>query len=448
MTLVTSSVEGQTNHYWFGPNTYTPKDNTNLVNSIKGRYKWISDLNNQGSFTPGEFRANPVVIGESFCSKCEPGRIDVVTKSKYYGYYYRIILDGVPASWGARYVTYVGNYSPSSWVTSMSKSLMDGSLESAYGKLLEPEFDLGTTLGELKETILGLVNLLSALRLYIKQYKHLMSISVKEWQRNKNAVLSKRNRYYQLNALGGSWLEWRMGIYPLIKTLEDLWEHLTDPIVDLDERLRRVRATLKSEDETVSNTSYRLGAGGPYVHGTLTRKQTWKASTSVYYTRTIPLTFGERYGTDLSSLPNVAWELTRLSFVVDRFIRIGDFLSYIRGVTSGKFDVVGTSTSLKWTKVDLYRMTGLTWIPKIPPIKQYEHEVTTRVLDRRINLTLPLLPTVNWRSLSIQQWFDHAALIWQAIPQPNWKKEMNKAYRLDQEFRKLNLPKKFSRKFK
>lgn len=403
-----------------------------------GTYQYISALNHVKPHPPfGKgFYANSVNLSKSSSSGGGYSSWDFV---QVFGgvYKYRIILNGDFAACLSDMVVGYPYLPTSGYSSGSSGSLMDASISKAYAKLTEPDFDLGVTIGELRETLSGLANPLSALRKYIEQMKRLNGTTLKAWQANRLALVKRQRGAYTLSALGGSWLEWRMGIRPLIKTIEDLLKHLRDANVRSIGQMQRVRGTVRA----TSNTNQNLQRVFPSftVNGNASVSVKQRCTTAIYYIQDAPLTFDETYGIDIGSLPAVLWELTRLSFVVDRFIRVGEFLQGLRLAAQGKRTILGTVTSLK-TNVDV--QTSVTdidcrFINRVSLPCGQTYSMSQEHLSRVVNRTKPVLPALNQSNLKIQQQLDHISLIWQALPSANWREQRTIANRADRELRKI-----------
>lgn len=425
---------------WYCSAAAEPPLNSLALSSAFGTVQSISSLNNTGVFIPGVYKAAPVLISRATTLRADP--IHVLTQYKYGNYMYKICFE---KDWPA-FLAKMNSGIPLLIAQPWNSSLADGSISRAYAKLAEPEYDLGVNLGELRETIEGLMDPLSAFRKWLKQVEKLHQTTVKVWQRNKFALIDKKWNHYTLSMLGSSWLEWRMAVRPLIQAVEELIEHLGETDIGLDDRLRRVKASLKRETKdlrAVTGNSANVACEG--VQQTVVKT---RASTAIYYKQQIRDEFGARYGIDYASAPAVMWELARLSFVVDRFIRIGDFLQSFRGRLTATREIIGVVTSLK------HEITIETTLLNIRPITTFVHWSNVKgtyscrreILDRRLNLALPVLPSVNWNGLNLQQYMDHAALLWQALPKPNWRDLQKTAFRADYELGKLHFADK--RKFK
>lgn len=364
-------------------------------NNTLGSYQSISSLNDFGRFVPGEFRANPVVI-EKMLMTSTPG----VAKQPASAYGHTCGLEGhVAAGCISSYNLLAQAQSRSSWDVQKA----DWALNKAHAKCMSPDLDVGTIIGELKETVAGIAQPLSALRKYLKLYSRL--------QRSSAAVkLSAR-----LNMLTGSWLEFRYGIMPLIGTIQDIISEVEKQNELFSKALLRKRGSVKWSRSDYLPTGWNQGL---FTFTSDTRfKCEHKTTSVVAYTLTSPLTFGQRYGLDLNSIPSVAYELLTLSFVVDWFWAFGDWLRNILADSSNRI-ILGSTTSQKSTITIETNLTSALFYNKGRTDISSSHMAVYQRLDRRVNQTLPVIPPVNLELLNLKRTIDSISLIWQKLPKP------------------------------
>lgn len=171
---------------------------------------------------------------------------------------------------------------------------------------------------------------------------------------------------------------------------------------------------------------------------------TTRYTSGIYFRQQSPLDFGQMYGIDWSSAPAVLWELVRLSFVVDRFIRIGEFLQSLRYDALGDRTTEGTVTSakvsvVKTTLLDTVQVTGY---PQTLVRVGGVYSTVTDLLIRRVNLAKPVLPALNFDRLKWKQQLDHLALLWQSLPKVNWYDQIRLANLIDQELKQHYNPRR------
>lgn len=367
------------------------------VGSAVGTYQSISALNNAGSWKPGVFRANAVVI-KKLTSLCSPGSsvgIDKYLNNK-----------GTLSGQVHAHLTNALSWSPMSGnfdlCTAWDSVAAAASLQSALAKMNSADLDLGVMLGELRETISGLARPMAALREYVGL-----------WNKLKKTGKSPRMTD-TLNMLSGSWLEWRYGITPLISDISAIIEHVKQQSLLLDGKLLRKRAKVVIPDKTLKNSGSTM-PGVYLLTGTVSVEVKTKCVTSVFYTLTRPLTFGETYGLTLGSIPVIAWELTPLSFVWDWFFGVGDWLQSCN--TSGARSFCGSSTSQKSTVVVRTSLDSVKFYGQAnSSFMGGSHVTTFEKLERRVNQSVALGPQINRNALSVKRQVDALSLIWQRMP--------------------------------
>lgn len=381
-----------------------------------GQYQYISALNNTGMYVAGKLRMNPVVILKSMClsSAASPvpvksGRDTLTVRGDIASW-----LDSTdawaltPASGGNKVPTIGSNLSSHlTWDDMMSSY----SLTKALSKANEPALDLGMVIGEMRETLEGLLNPLSALRKYGHQLKDGLGYIIKRGGR-KAQPLRLTDTF---NMLSGSWLEWRYGIMPVILTVEAAIEHFAGLNKILNGKLLRASGTVKtkySRQYVVARDYQNWSFRGQ--RDIIVKK---KVCSKAYYTQCFPPTFAQKYGLDLSNLPSVAWELIPLSFVVDWFFGVGNWLGSLKALDYRTS--LGTTTSQKTTITMKTRVDKMVcgYVPSgIDSAQSSTSTLTLEMLERRVNLTPPPLPVVNSGALSLKRQIDALSLSWQRMP--------------------------------
>lgn len=377
-------------------NMVTGQTVNHSVSRILGTRQSISALNNVGKYVPGVFRVNPVVL-EKHVALGSPARstgtdIFLTNQGKINGHIAAHIMNAC-------------NMSPSSsnwgYYTQWDPTSAGHSLQKAYASMNEAALDVGVMLGELRETLAGLANPLSALRDYAKLANKLG----KQGKRPKGSDT--------LSMLSGSWLEWRYGIQPLILSIQDIIEHVQSQALAMQGKLLRKGGKVKYEKSyKVSGWVY---PGSYYLYGDVEINVKTKYRSVVFYNLTRPLSWQETYGMDLGSLPGIAWELATLSFVWDWFFSVGDWLGSLN--TSDARTVLGSTTSQKSVVVATARPTKIRYYNFVDSkCSPGSLQITYEKLDRRINQPLPLGPVVNREALSLKRQVDALTLLWQSVP--------------------------------
>lgn len=370
---------------------------THSLARMLGLSQYISALNNTGIFIPGTFRANPVVIRKQTAS-CTPADFSKDRREVSPGVFQEDSIGGHLGAWAAYWLdpwAQTADYDFSSSAAGLS-------LQRAYTKMYEPDFDVGMIVGELRETISGFSTLGSGIRDLIRQYNRL--------KKSGRSLPPSAT----LNMLTGEWLEFRYGIMPLIYTAQDLIKHVEDGINRLGDKLLRKRGRVRPADSSIELTLEPKGFVSNYtIGGSGTLSQSYSMTSSVMYKLTRRLTFRDIYGLNLHDLPRIVWELTTLSFVWDWFFGIGDWLESFTIDSSRR--VMGSTTSLKATTT--FQLAGRAYhYGKPARCGKSDFTLESQILDRRVNQTLPSLPVMDPSALSLKRQIDAISLIWQRLP--------------------------------
>lgn len=394
------------------------------IPSALGYRKYIA-AKNSGVYRPGTYRCNPNKILTVTCRSIPSRTKDTLVAGQ------TAYLEGDLAAYlfGQTITICRGDLTPP-WTASRQQE----AINKAYAKVLENDLDVGVLIGELRETIEGLVNPLSALR---KEFGWL--------QKNWNKLLQLEEalqsaRYFKslritdsidrltkrvalggiprsANALANTYLEWRFGIRPIIMTIEDILEHLEKQSREFEERLQKRKGKTEPKEE-VFRGSASTSAGIFTVSGHFSKTVESKYTASLAYTQTSPLTWQRRYGLDYSALTGIAWELVPLSFVLDRFINVGSWLAALRAQTA-PVTFHGVSVTHR------YRITIDGYVNKVTcsgtELPQISGSAVQYQVDGIERKCLPpgfntVLPAINSRALDLQQQLDHVAILWQKLP--------------------------------
>lgn len=413
--LTTAQVET-----WYGTSRMI-----SYVPSVLGWRQYIESLNNSGSFVPGTYRCNGNKIFR-VVNRCETAEGRQVVSGKEVG----IRGDLAAYACGMSVAPSLGYLNPP-WDT----FLQNEAVNKSYAKITNSDLDVGVMIGELRETVDGLRNPLSALR---KEFEWLS----KNWNKLLNLEDALRTAGYfkslritdsieritkrvalggvprSVDALVGTWLEWRYGIRPLIKQVEDVIEHVKAQERAFSEKMqRRTGKTAVITKSIRSSGSTAAGYIDEIKYSCLITSKTWTVAKTAF-TMPYPVTWQQRYGLDYSSLPGIAWELLPLSFVADWFISVGTWLSALR-VLAHPAVLHGTSVTMRsdvtidgW--IESVKFGGTT----IPLESSGSFKQTIQAMERRC---LPpgfnaFTPSLNSRAMELQQQLDSLALTWQRLP--------------------------------
>lgn len=385
------------------PTTYLT---TTTVSEKRGK-----DSIDVGVFTPGVYRVNPYfVMKQAFNLKS-------ATISNSYAV----------GSW--KYSKHISGYLtakgmnaaitkfPSLGSASTLKSMV---LQKALAKLGQNDVGLGENLGELRETIQMLRHPFKDLRDFLLDPTTKNLGTVKQlltYSRNGDWIVG-RKRHTGVRAAkmaSSTWLEFRYGLMPLVYTIQDIMELVKKKAEVLDAtKIRVVRAN--SSESFNYSTVLSWGHAMDSYTGDFVASDVYTVFASVQYQQTAPIGNLDVLGLGPRFLPELVWELTQLSFVVDWWFSIGDFLGSLRVTPEIKIlgNTVGVKATRRVTVTGKYTIASSSPLPpkigEIPNCGTWDLEQYTRTCGEHHPYT-PLLKlqfksylhTVDAVALSLQK---------------------------------------------
>lgn len=184
-------------------------------------------------------------------------------------------------------------------------------LADARSKAASSDAALLVTLGEIRETL------------------DLMGHTLDLLTRNATPFFKLQRRYHRgeltkqdfLRELSETWLSYRYGVMPLVYELQGY-------VKALQGDSKRTRETTRGKQATSSSKSWLYKPTSSMVK---TIRVDWNASWTDSYRATCVYEFMDdlqaRLGLRLADVPTAVHELTRLSFVADWFVNLGEFIS-------------------------------------------------------------------------------------------------------------------------
>lgn len=301
-------------------------------------------------------------------------------------------------------------------------------LQKAYGKIGSGDLELGESIGELRETIMMLKSPLSALRKFLvddksRNWRLLTALAAGD-KRQINRLLG-RTGFATADAVSGTWLELRYGLRPLISLVQDVIDRVQSDAEEIcdPKKIRSARSRLKFSQENWLWEQDDLGAN-IQIRSRVKVEDTYWASASVQYTQSEPTGFLDSLGLTPRFLPEVAWELTTLSFVVDWIFSIGPWLATLR--INPDIQVLGNTAGFKHRRRVYLTATEIcapfagakipwTGLPDVhDPVSGEDLMLETNAYDRKVDLDLSYLPHFTWgRTLDLWKALDSISLIWQ-----------------------------------
>lgn len=190
-----------------------------------------------------------------------------------------------------------------------SNNARNRAVNKLYDKIRDSEVNLSTTIGEGRESLV----LIAAIARSVRHPVSALSSIVHKSRVRESAAASKLRR--ATVTVGGLALGYNLALKPLLSDVESLRKHLS-----------------AAEDVTLR---YRANSRGAHSESWVTQSsdyEQWSVEESHRYQFGVTYRIGdmtsfENWRLGLTVRPTLAWELTTLSFVVDYFFKIGNFLA-------------------------------------------------------------------------------------------------------------------------
>lgn len=295
---------------------------------------------------------------------------------------------------------------PSAW----DQSLADQVLQNAYAKCNEPAQNVGVMAAELRETLHFLKSPLGSLVTYCqKWYRH--SITKKPVRYGR---MRKRDA---VSSLSDTWMSYRYGLRPMLKDVSDIMKGTRQRT----SALLAERAGVSRTDTTDGGVGWVTVLGMKFLLK-FTQTVTTKASAVCLYRENQNISDLEysidALGLDIWSAPSIAYEMIPLSFVLDWFWNVGTWLKAFQP----NFRVMPQGHSVTCTKVvqdDIVCIKASTVYGDYGmqvPCPVYPYTMQKRIVDRRPNPIVSLLPSFVLKEFKFQRDMDALSLIWQRLP--------------------------------
>lgn len=245
-------------------------------------------------------------------------------------------------------------------LTDNTNSVNNKALAKLYEAIRGSEVSLNTTIGEGRETLqmikpiaLGAIRLIRDLKRLRKKEIALQRALLRSGKNVSDAVVGLG--VSPLQTVGGFWLAWSVGLKPLLMDVENLRNHVaTLRELNLDFHVDG-RSAMRADDNKVVQIYERKVV------------ITANVLDQVEYGLTLAVTdlhAFENWRLGLTVRPTLLWELTTLSFVVDYFVNVGQYLELLEAsmLNNGISFRSGYKTSLRRTsalyEVSSYAVTG------------------------------------------------------------------------------------------
>lgn len=392
-------------------NGVTQSENQSLQNVVLDIKEERNSVDT-GSFLPGTYRVNPFSV--------YGGRVHVDTAGftaeyvePWFGDVYRW-----QTSASSHAVLHLINQAKSGVALPGTATYQQLALQKAKGKVGNADLALGESLGELKETVDLIRDPLSALKKFLvddKSRNLRLLIALKQLDKRQVSKLLGRTGKASIEAMTGTWLELRYGLRPLVMLVQDCIEKICEKqyAVFDPNKIRSAKSTLEFEEFNSHLCS--IIAGYTQLQGTAKVADKIRVNASIQYRQSKPLSVLDQLGLTPRHLPEIAWELTKLSFVWDWIISIGPWLASLR--VTPDVEILGNTIGVKVDRVITMlgvkarcNVTGASWTSESSNSSTF----TLEQYERTCNVFMSYLPHFTYgRTLDLFKSIDAAALLWQ-----------------------------------
>lgn len=217
-----------------------------------------------------------------------------------------------------------------------------------------------------------------------------------------------------LHELAGLWCEMRFGWRPLLSTLEGVITSLSDPNLGKEKRIT-YRASENVELQDIqTNTRYDSAGGTTSSPAYFTTETRYEGRFRAGILLAERYDLAESLGLSVDFVPIAVWDLIPLSFIVDRFVNVGNFIRSLRPIASTDFGGAWCVERFKLSYVfrGEYLATDQTSGSGDQQIRwirtggtdgaRFDQEGTIRTIVQ----SPPSLPTVRWDWSSINNLFN------------------------------------------
>lgn len=294
---------------------YNP-NGSNLVdlsNLIKNRYGTISSMQDcyvKGEqFSPGQLKVKPVAHGKSVVIS-RPETISIynsyngVVKPTFVVDGHIMALSTMP-DWDSNSALAGPGY-PANASKLMWQSL---------GKVSKPDIDLGVNLSEIALTISMLVNPIKAAANFLKKFSTRPEKKPGAWSPK------KVSKY-----LGSKWLEYRYGWTPLVGDINSAMKLVKVAYFPELSRTTMIDRSESSTPETFVGMNLLAPCYFTLRYATESTTVTTDRAACYFSIVNSKQFQAVRYGTSLTNLPALIWELVPYSFVLDWWLDLGTWI--------------------------------------------------------------------------------------------------------------------------
>jgi len=179
-------------------------------------------------------------------------------------------------------------------------------------------------------------------------------------------------------ASSGLWLTTRFGFMPLWRSLEALFSELSEPSPP-----QLLRKSSSSFNQSAEHDSYSDFGHEDYTLNISHRKVT-KGHGTILYSITNPAAdWRYRYGLRNKDIPRGLWDLVPLSFVVDRFLSVGDSISGLTNLSDPDVSFEAASYTSRTRHIQKMSLAGIN-DPRFHSLLSDTFEIERFLYDRGV----------------------------------------------------------------
>lgn len=265
-------------------------------------------------------------------------------------------------------------------------------ITASWSKVNAPAWWAGVDLGELGETVALLMSpMREASRILLDEFGR---------ARSGRAIRRQMGRSVPVASMAATaYLAWHLGLAPLFGSINDALKLLRKEFLER----HTVRSTARRVDQvTAPYNTAPFTAGGQVNNwnGTLVTERSAVCRAGVMYVPT-PSIRGD-FGLEWNDLLPTVWELIPFSFIVDRFINIGNFIQAltayltVKPLASWCVTKAITTTHVDWDRCSSTLVSGYSAPSSVPPSSS--SVLTTWDVERIVGTN----PGLTWSSRDIK----------------------------------------------
>jgi hypothetical protein len=358
------------------------------------------------AWVPGEYKITPMRVGKGSL-KAASNVMETVTCMA------TVVPNSIQKNYKHESECFAMRYPLSAYSTHLTNNYIDQkamTLQRALAGVGNSDLSLGVELGEMKET-------LEFLRNPFTSAKKLALTNLTLFSKTRKILNTPKHMFKRGSDLvkrtADTVLEWDMAVMPLYRSIYDIGEQLKKKQLEFDaKKIRRSTAVSSQEYDNVYDNTFPLtGCDCTYR---VTNQGSCKTRAVVYYKCKTERTTLQQLGLSFEYVPEVLWDLARLSFVVGWGLQVKPWLGSFRVMPS--ISILGNTVSVKEVGIGTaYPKTFYSQVGFEKPVVEnvgpsmFQYEAYERLCDE----PTPLLPQLRvGNSLSLHQTIDALALIW------------------------------------